>query len=59
MAAAKLSYNGKSEMIRMVEYSASVLSSATASDSEKEVVVRVLTKIGKLLLKNKYLKAEF
>jgi hypothetical protein len=46
-------------MIRIVEYSASILSSASASDSEKEVVVRVLTKIGKQLLKNKYLKAEF
>lgn len=46
-------------MIRIVEYSATVLSSLTASDAEKEVVVRVLTKIGKLILKNKYLKTQF
>jgi hypothetical protein len=59
MVSARLFYNGKSEMIRIVEYSATVLSSATASDAEKEVLVRVLTKIGKLILKNKYLKAQF
>ena len=44
-------------MIRLVEYSASVLQSS--SDPEKEVIIRVLTKIGKQILKNKYLKGQF
>jgi fumarate reductase subunit D len=45
-------------MLRIVEYSASVLQSS-ALDSEKEVIIRVLAKIGRLVLKNKYLKSEF
>lgn len=52
-----LSFNGKSEMIRLVEYAASVLQGP--SEGEKEVIVRVLTKIGRQILKNKYLKGQF
>lgn len=52
-----LSFGGKSEMIRLVEYAAGVLQAA--ADCEKEVVVRVLAKIGAQILKNKYLKGQF
>jgi hypothetical protein len=57
MAASKLSFGNKSEMIRLVEYSATVL--ATAAEPEREVVVRVLNKIGTQLLRNKFLKSQF
>ena len=45
--------------MRMVEYSANILSSNTSADTYKEVIVRILTKIGKLILRNKFLKSQF
>lgn len=53
--AASMSFNNKSEMLRMVEYAAGVLQ--TGNDSQKEVVIRMLSKIGRLIFKNKYLKS--
>jgi hypothetical protein len=58
MIASCVSYDNKSEMLRIVEYSATTLQSQ-ASDPEKEVIIRILSKIGKLILKNKYLKSQF
>lgn len=43
-------------MMRIVEYSAKVLNNSASTDSQKEVVIRILSKIGKLILKNAYLK---
>jgi hypothetical protein len=46
-------------MMRIVEYSAKVLTDNTSTDPQKEVVIRILSKIGKLILKNAYLKQQF
>jgi len=43
-------------MMRIVEYSKNILTDNASTDSQKEVVIRILTKIGKLILKNAYLK---
>lgn len=45
-------------MIRIVEYSASVLQSQ-APDAEKVVILKVLSKTGTQILKNNYLKSQF
>ena len=45
-------------MIRIVQYSANVLQTST-NDLEKEVIIRILSKIGKLILKNKHMKSQF
>lgn len=55
MAAATLSYNGKPEIMRLVEYCASVLSGQN-QEGEKEVAVRILMTIGKAILKHAYFK---
>ena len=44
-------------MMRMVEYCAGVLQGN--SEAEKEVAVRILAKIGKIVLRNSYLKSQF
>lgn len=58
VCASCLSYNNKSELMRIIEYSASVLES-TAPDPQKEVIIRILIKIGRQILKNPYLKSQF
>jgi len=45
--------------MRMVEFCAGVLSNNNGNDGDKEVAVRVLSAIGKVLLKQKYFKKEF
>lgn len=55
-ASNSLVFNGKSELMRMVEYCAGVLSNRDGNDGEKEVAVRILSAIGKVLLNQKYFK---
>ena len=46
-------------MMRIVDYAAKVLNNGASTDSQKEVVIRILTKIGKQILKNAFLKQQF
>ena len=45
--------------MRIVEYSAKVLNNSNSTDPQKEVVIRILSKIGKQILKNAFLKQQF
>ena len=59
LAVSCLAFGDKSEMMRMVEYSASVLDKPESTEGDREVVTRVLIRVGKQLLQNRYLKGQF
>lgn len=59
VSASVLYFGDKSEMMRLVEFAASVLDKPDATEGECEVVTRVLIKIGKQLLSNRHLRGQF
>ena len=52
-----LTFNGKHELIKFMEYSATVLGDPNAGDKQKEVILRVYYELDQIFIRNKFLKA--
>ena len=59
VSASVLNFEGKSEMMRLVEFVTSVLTSPNLTEGQCELVIRVLIKIGQQFLSDPYLSGQF